>query len=363
MPVKGLSERKRVPRVGKIHLGIRDEKKGFPKAVDYFVVSEDQSTSAEAAKAFHEVYGEKPTELDVVFLTDDIDDWADPWRKSYSNSWGLLCRGDGEEAWAMWDEAAEGPRPPELEKGTWATADTVAWHKQKIPCHGPECPLTIAGKCKTVMNLQFMLPKVRGIGVWQIDTGSRNSIENVRNGAQMIMAFRNRIRGIPLKLRLVKKEVTPPDGKKKKTVWVMKLSKDGVTPEQFLGEVSLLPADRLMLPEPVDDGEMPEDLFELDAAETEPVVVVHGDLPTESVEVAEATVAAVAEHVVYNSDGELAFKTLGEFLTSCLRELGLNKTQVEAKLGPVALMITQDDRLKAWATLQEAGKKREQQDD
>lgn len=288
MPVKGLSERKRVPRVGKIHLGIRDEKKGFPKAVDYFVVHEDLSTGASAAEAFRDQYGEKPTELDVVFLTDDVDDWADPWRKSYSQSFGLLCRGDGEEAWAMWDEAAEGPRPPELENGSWANAETTAWHKQKIPCHGPECPLTIAGKCKTVMNLQFMLPKVRGVGVWQIDTGSLNSISNVRSGAMMIKAFLGRIRGIPLKLRLVKKEVVPADGTKKKTVWVLDLARDDLTPEELLSKAALLPADRLMLPEPVDDGELPEDLFELEPEDTGeqiepvPVVVVHGDLPAET---------------------------------------------------------------------------------
>ena len=39
-PIKGLTEKRRLPRIGKIHLGIMAEtKKGvpYPKAVDYFV--------------------------------------------------------------------------------------------------------------------------------------------------------------------------------------------------------------------------------------------------------------------------------------------------------------------------------------
>ncbi len=67
MPIHGLSEVRRMPRVGKLRLGIKatSKKTGnqFPKAVDYFVCNADASTSAEAAQAFRAVYG--GTSLDL----------------------------------------------------------------------------------------------------------------------------------------------------------------------------------------------------------------------------------------------------------------------------------------------------------
>jgi len=60
----GLSEVRRLPRLGKIHLGVKEiNAKGveYPKAVNYFVVPPEVA----------EVYGEKPTELDIVIPTED----------------------------------------------------------------------------------------------------------------------------------------------------------------------------------------------------------------------------------------------------------------------------------------------------
>ena len=70
MTIKGFSEPKRIPRIGKIYLGIKKSNgnKEYPSAVDYFVVRPDGvNTSETAAQAFHETYGPEPRELTIAF--------------------------------------------------------------------------------------------------------------------------------------------------------------------------------------------------------------------------------------------------------------------------------------------------------
>ena len=64
-PIEGLSETRRITRLGKIHLGIKriSEKTGkeYPSATDYFVCPPEIT----------EVYGEKPVKLDIMFPLED----------------------------------------------------------------------------------------------------------------------------------------------------------------------------------------------------------------------------------------------------------------------------------------------------
>ena len=299
MPIKGISDRRRLIRVGKLHLGVKKRSaKGaeYPSAVDYFVCKEDASTSAEADAAFKEVYGDEPKELDIVFPVDDELLFADQNYKMYGRAWGLLCRGNGEEALAKWDVSGDGPRPECEEyspgrsvqenykrdmtfplQGTWATSKTTSWVYRKIPCLGPQCPMQASEKplCKAVMNLQFMLPRVRGVGVWQIDTGSWNSIHAVLDSIETVKAITGgRVRGVTLALSLVPKEVTPANQAggvvaegsggdiKTKTVHVLHVALPGITLPEMLAETAKLPERALLPPPPaVDDEEAPGDLF------------------------------------------------------------------------------------------------------
>jgi len=54
-------------------------------------------------EAFREAYGDKPTELQIMFPTDDDLMFADANYKAYSMTHGLICKGDGETADARWD--------------------------------------------------------------------------------------------------------------------------------------------------------------------------------------------------------------------------------------------------------------------
>jgi hypothetical protein len=110
MPINGLSDERRLPRVGKIHLGIKklsSRNTEYPSAVDYFVVKEDDSTPAAAAEAFHKVYGDQPRELDIVFpetglpFDRSLELVFSQFYKQYGKGTGLKCKGDGATASRM----------------------------------------------------------------------------------------------------------------------------------------------------------------------------------------------------------------------------------------------------------------------
>src|SRR6267143_3063118 len=89
--VVGLTDHPRLPRLGKIRLGIKaTSAKGteYPRAVDHFVVPD----------VIKSVYGDKPRELDVVFPSDEVGRVAGVSWKQYTAARGKVCWGDGQRA-------------------------------------------------------------------------------------------------------------------------------------------------------------------------------------------------------------------------------------------------------------------------
>lgn len=215
--VKGLTDRPRLPRLGKIHLGIRDQARGFPRATDFFVVPD----------VIQSVYGAKPRELDVVFPSDDVALVAPAAWKNYTATRGKVCTGDGERAVRLVDDdKLKGLTDPTQQQLDDAIASKDATHvsRRAITCPAHDCVFAQRKVCKAVLNLQFLLPKVPGIGVWQLDTGSINSILDVRGGIELVMQLSGgKLAGIPLKLRLEPLEVISPEDQKKKLVHTLKL--------------------------------------------------------------------------------------------------------------------------------------------
>lgn len=198
MPIKGLSEIRRFPRAGKIHLGEKaiSQKTGqeYPRAVDYFVWPE------EYADKLRSLFGEKVREIPIMFPVDDRELVAPQWYKRYGSSTGLICRGDGETAMCRNDDG-------ELEE---------------IECPGQDCEWYQKKHCRHVMNLQFIIPQLISEGVWQVDTSSYHSIINFNSSWDYIKALTaGKIAMVPLVLRLIPKEVSP-DGRKK-VVYVLEL--------------------------------------------------------------------------------------------------------------------------------------------
>jgi hypothetical protein len=205
MPIKGVSEVIRLPRLGKIRLGVKEENEGgisCPVPTDYFVCPDEVK----------KVFGEKPRELRIMFPTEDEKQWAGQYLRCYSEAGDLLCRGDGETAVA---------RVETINREAGSTGETIS-KLLEMPCNPDRCPCYQQGYCRRVMNLQFLLPDCPGFGVYQLDTSSFFSIVNVNSCLELVRGVCGRLSMIPLSLKLVEKEVEV-DGLIK-TVWVLNLT-------------------------------------------------------------------------------------------------------------------------------------------
>ena len=213
MPIKDLTESVRLPRLGKIRLGTRHPEKGYPMKADHFVFPKDMPNRKELV----DLYGEETKSLPVMIPVEDEEVWATQYYRAYSQTYGLICKGDGEIALRMVD--TETGQPPVHDK-----ACTV--RLQEIKCLAHDCPEYLSKKCHEVMNLRFVLPEVPGLGIWQIDTGSKNSILNINSCAKLIKQAFGRISLIPLKLTFEPMQVNNPDNGKRQTVYVLNLRSD-----------------------------------------------------------------------------------------------------------------------------------------
>ena len=91
MGIETLDQDQRLPRLSKIHLGVKkfrnpQDKKGYPVATDYFVVPPE----------LEPIRGNRPAELDIMFASNDIDAVLPHFYKACGqSSLAPLCRGDG----------------------------------------------------------------------------------------------------------------------------------------------------------------------------------------------------------------------------------------------------------------------------
>ena len=210
--IKGLSEVTRMPRLGHLRLGIKkvSEKSGkeYPAEVDYFVI--DPATPVEAERkslidAFNALFADtdgKPRSIEIMLPVDNEELLFPTYYKRYGSGTSLQCKGDGVEAVC-----------PSAE----FTGDLKVIGKTemgvKVECAGKDCPFYKDGKCSENAVLNVFIPKLPGAGVWQIVTGSINSILNINASIRTIRAIAGRVNMIPLTLKRVPTE-TSHDGKK-----------------------------------------------------------------------------------------------------------------------------------------------------
>ncbi len=168
---QGLSERRRLPRAGKIKLGVMVTQNGktYPRATDFFVCPPDVTDALSLP--------EKPRELPIMFPSDDPEQIFPQTLKMYRRSSGLWCSGDGERA-KRWDETG---------------------HLAERTC---PCEYLDSGECGPVATLNFLLPDVPGIGIFQIDTGNKASITSLNTAFEQFAAMFGGLRGIPFLLKL-----------------------------------------------------------------------------------------------------------------------------------------------------------------
>ena len=172
--IKGISEQRRLPRLGKIRLGVRGVTKSgkeYPVEKDYFVCPPE----------FAPVFGEKPKELRVMLPVNDPEEVFPQTMVWYGASRGPKCRGNGERAERI-NDAGE-------------------FEDRDCPCE-----LRDKKECNPRAHLMVIVPEVSLGGVYQIDISSYHSIVDLNSGLDYIQALVGRIAMIPLKLRRVPRE-------------------------------------------------------------------------------------------------------------------------------------------------------------
>ena len=223
--IKGLSDRRRLPRLGSIRLGLKalSKKSGkeYPVECDFFICPPEVQA----------IYGEKPKELDVMMPLNDLEQVFPVAYKWFGTSKGLKCSGDGETAWCINEETKE-------------------MEQRVCPCENLE-----TGKCKQSGTLMVMLPKVSVGGVYQIRTSSFNSIIDINSGLDYVAALLGRFALVPLKLRRIKTDTFHDE--KRATHYTLQIIFDAdITTLNALraDTVRILEHPRYQLPAPVDEN-------------------------------------------------------------------------------------------------------------
>jgi len=220
MAIKGLSEIRRLPRLGKIRLGIKkiaSSGKEHPSEVDYFILDPSTPSELENKKLideFHKLFGEKPKTIKIMFPVADANMYFSQFYKRYGSGASLKCKGDGESAVCIKDEFAKG-----LKK-----IGTDELGMPKVECKGKDCPYYVSKECSEVGILQVLLPDLPGAGVWQIATGSFHSIVNLNSSIDYVRAVCGRAHMIPLILERREQEIQY-EGKKSKH-YIMQINMD-----------------------------------------------------------------------------------------------------------------------------------------
>jgi len=174
--IKDLSERRRLPRLGKIRLGVKmisdRTNKEYPKETEFFIVP------PEVAK----LYGERPVSLEVMFPINDPEMVFPQAYKWYGGQRGLKCIGNGEAALRLKEETQT---------------------MEEIPC---PCERLETGECQKRGHLMVILPRINMGGVYQIDVGSYHSIVDLNSGLDYVQALVGRFAMVPLRLCRAPKE-------------------------------------------------------------------------------------------------------------------------------------------------------------
>ena len=216
--IKGLSDRRRLPRMDKIRLGFK-LKKGdveYPAELPFFLLPDEVARvygfkSPEEAVSLAEEMGvargdvlkfirqnawRLAREIEIMLPINDVGAVFPQAYKWYGSQRGVKCIGNGEVA-KRYDEKSGGMIDVEC------------------PCENLKSDENPRGECVQRAHLLCLVPKVSMGGVYQIDVGSYHSIVDVNSGIDYVSALIGRFALVPLVLRRVPRE-THHEGQKRR---------------------------------------------------------------------------------------------------------------------------------------------------
>ena len=200
----------RLAEVGKIKIGRRSEKKtasgtALPEKLDHFEIYSllrDENGYLIPDEEMNAKIGENCRELDIYLPYDDPRLNFPTWYAYYTAS-GAHCFGDGETA---------------------KTADG-----EMIECNPETCEYYQSGKCRMHGRLSVILAQSNSVGgVYVFRTTSIHSIQNIMSSMAFISSLTGGIlAGIPLKMRLIPKTVTPDGVGAPVKIWTVNIEFPG----------------------------------------------------------------------------------------------------------------------------------------
>ena len=265
MPIEGLTDQRRIPRLGIIRLGetvVNDAGKEYPKALDYFNFTDAPDVAAVFPGQCRSIY--------PVMIPNDDEQVFFPTRRVAYRTSGLFCACEDSVTAHRAFVPPEGGKPGDAQGLLYIQANKLEVEKGdffEMPCPGDDCPYWKKDQCKNNGRLKIILPTVPGIGVYEIVTSSKNSIRNILNDTrylrETVALFTGnsdaRIAGIPLRLTLEPMETQTGEGKRQ-TIFVLRLRYPGNLADMASkGKLLASSGAAALLPENIDD--VPSDLY------------------------------------------------------------------------------------------------------
>lgn len=184
----GVQQGSTLPEIGRIKVGMKTER-GLPTSLDYFRASGD------FANRFNNLFGDKPTELKVAFVSNNIEEVCnerfEAWDKGKRLGWG-----DG-TVFTVWD--AQGGKD-----GKGGYVEGLAADDARVK--------SIRKFFARTLTLRFVLLEMKGIlGYWTFQTKAKETtIPSIVKAFDMVLERSGSIVGFPFSLMVKKVQSYSP---------------------------------------------------------------------------------------------------------------------------------------------------------
>jgi hypothetical protein len=177
------------PEIGRIRKGAPKEPDRPGKDLTYFRVEFDEREKV-ASAAFRSVYGDTPSELNVLLPFNSVDENFEAWREVYVQG-GLVHRCDGERIWYEINPA-DG-------QSVVTNGDPIRTCDHKIGC-------SPSGR------LKVLIPELQRLAFLTVLTGSFHDCMNISRQLLAILQINGQLAGVPLILRRRPVQISTPSG-------------------------------------------------------------------------------------------------------------------------------------------------------
>lgn len=185
----------KLPVLGKIRIGEKKTSgsgKEYPVSLDYF------KADGNYADKFIKIYGQKPNQLEILFMSDNISDCCFQRYELWKGK-KLFGFGDGEE-FLLWNKEKE---------------EYQRFLVSQVPDIQERASKKAEAEWAEVLTLRFFLTQFREVlGVWQLDTrASKSSIQQIVSTFDFVLEKRGSVVGVAFDLKVEKVTSTKPDSK------------------------------------------------------------------------------------------------------------------------------------------------------